>query len=112
MYKSPINIYETADKLRMQIIKQQNEDIYHAVLSYGIAVDKEELLRALRYDREQYDKGYFDGKNDAMAELVRCKDCKHYEDHKRKVYENCTRKDRFIPMKPDDFCSYGERREE
>ena len=45
------------------------------------------------------------------VEVVRCKDCKFYEDHKRKAYENCTRKDRFIPMKPDDFCSYVERRE-
>ena len=47
--------------------------------------------------------------NDAVL-VVRCKDCKHYEDYKRKVYENCVRNDRFVPMKPDDFCSYGERR--
>ena len=45
------------------------------------------------------------------VEVVRCKDCKHYEDHKRKIYENCVRDGRFTPMKPDDFCSYGERRE-
>ena len=41
---------------------------------------------------------------------VRCKECKHYEDHKLKIFENCVRKGRLIPMKPDDFCSYGERR--
>ena len=45
------------------------------------------------------------------VEVVRCKDCKHYENHKLKVYENCVRNERYIPMKPDDFCSYGERRE-
>lgn len=42
--------------------------------------------------------------------VVRCKDCKHYENHKLKVFENCVRNERFIPMKPNDFCSYGERR--
>ncbi len=42
--------------------------------------------------------------------VVRCKDCKHYENHRLKVYENCVRNERYIPMLPDDFCSYGERR--
>ena len=43
--------------------------------------------------------------------VVRCKDCKYYEIHKPKVLENCERKGYIIPMKPDDFCSYGERKE-
>ena len=44
------------------------------------------------------------------VEVVRCKDCKHYECHKRKIYENCVRDYRLVPTKPNDFCSYGERR--
>ena len=44
------------------------------------------------------------------VEVVRCKDCKHYEWHERKIFENCVRNSRLIPVKPDDFCSYGERR--
>ena len=44
--------------------------------------------------------------------IVRCKDCKHYEIHKPKVLENCERNGYIIPMKPDDFCSYGERKNE
>lgn len=47
-----------------------------------------------------------------VVEVVRCKDCKHYENHKKKVFENCVRNDRFIPMSPYDFCSYGERRDD
>ena len=43
--------------------------------------------------------------------VVRCKDCKHYEIHKPKVLENCERNGYIIPMKPDDFCSYGERKD-
>ena len=43
--------------------------------------------------------------------VVRCNDCKHYEIHKPKVLENCERKGYIIPMKSDDFCSYGEPKE-
>ena len=43
--------------------------------------------------------------------VVRCRDCKYYEIHKPKVLENCERKGYIIPMKPDDFCSYGEPKE-
>ena len=45
-----------------------------------------------------------------VARVVQCKDCKHYEIHKPKVLENCERNGYLIPMKPDDFCSYGERK--
>lgn len=47
---------------------------------------------------------------DNVVEVVRCRDCKHYEIHRPKVLENCERNGHMIPMKPDDFCSYGERR--
>ena len=49
---------------------------------------------------------------DLGASIVRCKDCKHYEVHKPNITENCERNGRLVPMLPDDFCSYGERREE
>lgn len=44
-----------------------------------------------------------------LVEVVRCKDCKYYEIHKPKVLENCERNGCLIPMKPDDFCSYGKK---
>lgn len=43
--------------------------------------------------------------------VVRCRECKHYEIHKPKVLENCERNGYIIPMKPDDFCFYGERKD-
>ena len=61
--------------------------------------------------------GYVDAKQIADAPtvdavpVVRCKDCKHYEIHKPKVLENCERNGYIIPMKPDDFWSYGERKD-
>lgn len=56
MYKSPIEvIYED---LQYQI----EEGIYKAVRKVNINVDREELIKALAYDRGQYDKGYEDAK--------------------------------------------------
>ena len=45
------------------------------------------------------------------VEVVRCQYCKYYEIHKPKVLENCERNGYLIPMKPNDFCSYGKRKE-
>ena len=55
MYKSPIEII-CAD---MQ--KQIDNDIYRVTQKYEIKVDKNELIQALQYDRDQYEKGYADG---------------------------------------------------
>lgn len=48
--------------------------------------------------------------------VVRCRECKHYREHRTKTYGNlicrCTRMGRYdmdYPVRPDDFCSYGER---
>ena len=46
-----------------------------------------------------------------FVEVVRCKDCKHYEIHKPSITLNCEREGKLIPMMPNDFCSYGERSE-
>ena len=50
------------------------------------------------------------------VEVVRCKDCKHYVQFLRDekecrctIFSGCY--DRPYPTEPDDFCSYGERRE-
>ena len=60
MYKSPIDV------IYGQMQTQLEGDVLKAVQSYGINVDKEELIRALKYDRDQYDKGYADGKTEAV----------------------------------------------
>ena len=36
-------------------------------MSYESPIDKEELAKALQYDRGQYDKGYEDGRADAAV---------------------------------------------
>ena len=110
MYKSPIEIL--IDDIQHQIVKQQDEEIYKAVLNFVPNVDKEELIRALQYDRNQYEKGYMDGKADAEAELVRCKDCKHrYYNEDSEEYCCEVWGDGFDTfVNQDEFCSRGERR--
>ena len=60
--------YESLIELIYGKMKNQlDNDIYSVVQSYGIKVDKDELIKALEYDRNQYEKGYADAK----AELER-----------------------------------------
>lgn len=59
MYKSPIELI--TNDIYNEITKQQDEGIYQAVIKYGVNVDKDELVKALNYDRQQYTEGYKDG---------------------------------------------------
>lgn len=67
MYKSPIELI--IKDYHMQIVKQQEDNVYRAVQEYGVTVDKEELVKALQYDRNQYEKGYKDAINDVLKTL-------------------------------------------
>ena len=66
--------------------------------------------------------GYVDAKQideaptvDAVK-IVRCKDCKHYKPQKKSAHwenrANYCNRIVTIKVQPDDFCSYGERKEE
>jgi len=59
MYKSPIQL--VTDDINYALRAKVDDDIYRAVLRYDVSVDKDELIKVLTYDREQYDKGYSDG---------------------------------------------------
>lgn len=115
-YKSPIELVMTQMRTAIE------GETLKAVQNVGVIVDKEELLKALQYDREQYQKGY----EDRDLEIVRCKDCKHrpkkpdwetYEDGGDIEFpdEKCPcqcSSDRYYSWYPDDdwFCAEGERR--
>ena len=106
MYESPIHLM--IKEMAEQVAKQQDEMVFSAVQSVMPTVNREELLRALKYDRDQYEKGYTDGKRDAKDELVRCKDCKYY----CKSMMWCNHDDGLSCPDKMDFCSYGERKED
>ena len=73
MYESPIEkIY---GDIQSQIIKQDEEHMMYAVnQAIGYEVDKEKLIKALRYDREQYKKGYSDCKIDMLAKVKQARE--------------------------------------
>ena len=73
MYESPISIIQK--DLQFQFEQQLENEIYKAVQEYEIVVDKEELIKALSYDRNQYEKGHIDGYNKALDDFVNaCKE--------------------------------------
>jgi isocitrate lyase len=70
MYKSPIELIELfeldpihsmVEKAIKDVQKQQEEHIVQVIKQCGVNVDKDELIKALQYDRDQYNKGYKDG---------------------------------------------------
>ena len=56
MYESPITL------INKEIQFSLEDEVYKAVEQIGIKVDKDELIKALKYDRGQYEKGYEDAK--------------------------------------------------
>ena len=63
MYESPVEVFY--NQMRTEV----DNHIYKAILDVGVDVDKEELIRAMQYDRGQYDKGYNDGIKDFAERL-------------------------------------------
>lgn len=67
MYNSPINIIY--GKMQMSL---ENE-VFKAVQDVHVEVDRDELIKALQYDRGQYDEGFADGRavgaRDALEKL-------------------------------------------
>ena len=51
-YKSPVEIYHK--QLETELVG----NLVNVVGSYGFNIDEAELIRALQYDRNQYDLGY------------------------------------------------------
>ena len=54
-YTSPIQLVLSDIQMKLE------DDACEAVQSVGVNVDKDELIKALQYDREQYAKGFTDG---------------------------------------------------
>ena len=64
MYEAPIKL------IKQQFDAQMEGDIFKAIVRYGIDVDKEELIKALKYDRDQYDKGFEEGYRKSIEDLI------------------------------------------
>lgn len=115
-YKSPVRVDLNA--LQDAI----GDAAIQAIMKVDICVNKEELLKALKYDRGQYKVGYEAGFADAFMEtlhIVRCRDCIHRQGDESPMCmlhtEPCTNargyKGEAVCVEMNDFCSYGERRD-
>ena len=63
MYESPIKI------ITGQIKTNYEDAIYRAVQNVGINVDREELIKALEYDRGQYEEGFREGEKHTLRQI-------------------------------------------
>lgn len=68
-YESPITVL--TEKLTSKVSEVLDNQIVGEVLRVGIVVNKDELLKALKYDRGQYEKGYNDGYIDGAKDGAR-----------------------------------------
>lgn len=68
-YQSPIDLYIA--QLRVEREKHIENEILKAVHGCDIIVHKDELIKALKYDRNQYEKGYTDGYAEHASKVAR-----------------------------------------
>lgn len=71
-YESPITLLEQVSKELNESIEEQ---VYTTIQDIGVAIDKEELIKALNYDRNQYEEGYKKGYMKAKEELKKQIEC-------------------------------------
>ena len=70
-YEEPV--WDARNKAAEEVVANIRNDtdrmVIDACMKVGVSVDKDELVRALRYDRGQYEKGYVDGSLAAAADV-------------------------------------------
>lgn len=65
LYDSPINVQFDQPEMTFctKVVNGIETQFFQAVQKAGVTVDKDELVKALKYDRGQYEKGFSDGMN-------------------------------------------------
>lgn len=118
LYDSPIRLAlsDITSKLHESV---DNKIMAEVSRKMYVDVDQDELLKALKYDRDQFNKGFRAGWDALEKEIVRCKDCKHRPkgtgaNHDLEFPDDlcpCGCEDYWYSWKPDDdwFCANGER---
>ena len=79
-YESPITRIQN-QLLEEMVKKEEDQFMCEVRQTIGYNIDKAELIKALNYDREQYDKGYYDGCRDGEM-----RGYQRAENEKRKGY--------------------------
>ena len=112
-YNSPIKIIQDIqNNLRIAM----DNEIYEAVIDCNIDVDKQELIKALMYDRNQYEQGFKDAKeryekalDKTCEELVKmcqqtnCNDC-HFVKVQIDCDNDCQVQGNYTPVDWKEWC--------
>ena len=67
-YVSPITV--ELHKIQREYNRKLDTLILNEIRKYDVKVDKDELVKALKYDRNQYEKGFADGKKEAAEKIL------------------------------------------
>lgn len=105
-YIPPIQAYYAAKE------KELEGAVIRAVESVDIHVDPEELLKALQYDRGQYQKGYDAGFAEGFCktlQTVRCMECRYYDPNHG---GHCKNPSGLPHPNWNDFCSHSAKGED
>ena len=102
--------------------RYKNGTVYNVSETKERAVDRlaaiEDIL-GKEYDLDHLrELAQADREGRCVVPVVRCRDCKHYKEFRTKKHRQIMRlcyrmgkHDMEYPVKPDDFCSYGQRKE-
>lgn len=119
-----LNGYTPPASLNLSDFQDAIEDaVVQAIIKIGIRVNREELLKALKYDRRQYKAGYDAGFADGFIEtlhIARCRECKNWKPYGSKAARNIGDPlERYGGCEicgggrlESDFCSLGKIRED
>ena len=67
MYESPVHLI--LQDVQSQMDQEIERTVINVVRKFDVDVDKDELIKTLNYDRNQYTKGYKDGINDTLDKI-------------------------------------------
>ena len=81
-WEPPVTI---AQEISSQIARDTDDYIMSEIYKTGVTVNKEELIKAINYDRDQYNKGYCDGFRNAVK--TECALADLLEEHIAKLTE-------------------------
>ena len=107
-YESPIMV--TVQEMSTMCNEVIDDHVLQVVKKIGVVVDKEELIKAIQYDRGQYEKGYADGKADGCRFKEALEAIVWYDGHYawlKKLRDELEACEGFYP-KPDSIEWYTE----
>ena len=73
MWECPITTY-IGEIINQQNVERENAITLKVSETIGVDVNREELIKALNYDRDQYEKGYADAKAECTPKWTKVED--------------------------------------